>query len=87
MQAPEEGVNALLAELNARRAQLIRALDELETSEGQKLGSRVEALADSKQATEQRIVQVYQHFERLESIRSEIARTFENLSSALNKLG
>jgi hypothetical protein len=46
-----------------------------------------EALADSKHATEQRIAQVYQHFEKLESIGSDIARTFENLSSTLNKLG
>jgi len=87
LQAPEEGVNAVLEELDARRTQLIKALDELESSEGQKLGSRVEALAESKHATEQRIAQVYQHFARLESIRGDIAKTFENLSSTLNKLG
>jgi len=87
LQAPGEGVNALLEELNTRRCQLITALDELETSGGEKLGSKVESLADSKRATEERIAQVYQHFERLESIRSDIAKTFENLSGALNKLG
>jgi DNA repair exonuclease SbcCD ATPase subunit len=87
LQAPGEGVNALLEELNTRRCQLITALDELESSGGEKLGSKVESLADSKLATEQRIAQVYQHFERLESIRSDIAKTFENLSGALNKLG
>jgi chromosome segregation ATPase len=87
LQAPGEGVNALLDDLNARRCQLIAALDELESGGGEKLGSKVESLADSKRATEQRIAQVYQHFEKLETIRSDIAKTFENLSGALNKLG
>jgi chromosome segregation ATPase len=87
LQAPEQGINALLEELDTRRTQLIRALDELESSGNDRLGARVEALADSKRATEQRIVQVYQHFEKLEAIRNDIARTFENLSSTLSKLG
>lgn len=87
MQAPGEGINAAIVELDSRCAQLVAALDELETSGGEQLAARVEAFADSKRMTEQRIAQVFEHFERLDSIRNEIVRTFANLNAALNKLG
>jgi len=87
LQAPGEGVNAAIVELDARSAQIAAILNELEVSGGEKLGSRIEAFAENKRLTEQRIVQVFEQFERLESIRSDIAKTFANLNSALNKLG
>ena len=56
-------------------------------SGNQKLGSRVESIADNKRATERRIAEVHQHFAQLASIRSEIASAFADLNSALNKFG
>ncbi len=85
--APEEGLHALIDELNSRRVQLMNALDELENSGNEKLGSRVEALTDAKRAIEQRIAQVREYFAKLDSIKSDIAGTFANISSAFNKPG
>jgi chromosome segregation ATPase len=87
LQAPEEGVNALIKELNDRRAQLMTTLDELEFSGGEKLGARVEALADSKRETEQRIAQVREYFAKLDAIRNDIAGTFTNINNALGRPG
>jgi len=87
LQAPGEGINAAVVELDSRSAQITAILNELEVSGGEKLGSRVEAFAENKRLTEQRMAQVFEQFERLESIRNDIAKTFANLNSALNKLG
>ena len=87
LQAPGEGISAAIVELDSRSAQIAATLNELEVSGGEKLGSRVEAFAENKRLTEQRIVQVFEQFEKLESIRNDIAKTFANLNSALNKLG
>lgn len=87
LQAPGEGISAVITELDARSNRIIAVLNELEISGGEQLGSRVEAFADSKRLTEQRVAQVFEHFERLDSIRNDIARTFESLNTALNKLG
>jgi chromosome segregation ATPase len=87
LQAPGEGISAAIVELDSRSAQIAATLNELEVSGGEKLDSRVEAFAEKKRLTEQRIVQVFEQFEKLESIRNDIAKTFANLNSALNKLG
>jgi chromosome segregation ATPase len=87
LQAPGEGVSAVVVELDSRCAQITAVLDELEICGGEQLATRVEAFADSKAMTEQRIAQVFEHFERLDSIRNEIVRTFASLNTALNKLG
>jgi chromosome segregation ATPase len=87
LQAPGEGINAAIVELDSRSAQINAILNELEASGGEKLGSRVENFAENKRLTEQRIGQVFEQFERLESIRNDIAKTFASLNSALNKLG
>jgi chromosome segregation ATPase len=85
--APGEGIHALIDELNAKRAELQAALDEIEISGNEKLGLRVETIAGNKRAAEQRIAEVHQHFAQLASIRSEIASAFADLNSALNKFG
>ena len=85
--APGEGIHSLIGELNAKRAELAAALDEIEISGNEKLGSRVETIASSKRATERRIVEVHQHFAQLASIRSEIASAFADLNSTLSKFG
>jgi chromosome segregation ATPase len=87
MRAPAEGVHALIEELNKRHAELATALEEIETSGNQTLGSRVVGLADSKRVAEQRIAEIHRHFVQLESIRSEIAAAFVDLNGAFKKLG
>jgi chromosome segregation ATPase len=84
--APGDGIHALIDELNAKRAELQAALDDIEISGNEKLGSRVESIADSKRANERRIAEVHQHFAQLASIRSEIASAFADLNSTLSKL-
>ena len=85
--APGEGIHALIDDLNAKRAELQAALDDVEISGNEKLGSRVESIADSKRTAERRIAEVHQHFAQLASIRSEIASAFADLNSALSKFG
>jgi chromosome segregation ATPase len=87
MLAPGEGIHALIGELNATRAELQAALDDVEISGNEKLGSRVESIADSKRTAERRIAEVHQHFAQLASIRSEIASAFADLNSTLSKFG
>jgi chromosome segregation ATPase len=85
LQAPEEGINALIEELDDRRVHLMKTLDELEFSGGEKLSARVEALAVSKRETELRIAQVREYFAKLDSIRNDIAGTFANINTALDR--
>ena len=87
LRAPGEGVHALIEELNARHTELTSALEEVETSGHQTLGSRVAGLADSKRAAEQRIAQVSQYFSQLEAIREQIAGAFADLNSTVKKFG
>jgi predicted nucleic acid-binding Zn-ribbon protein len=87
LRAPGEGIHALIEELNGRHAELTAALEEIETSGNQTLGSRVVGIADSKRMAEQRIAQVHQHFAQLDTIRAEIAAVFADLSSAFKKFG
>lgn len=77
LQAPEEGLAALLAELHGRRDQLTKALDELESHDEQKLGAHVEALSKSKIETQQRIGRLDDCFTILNAIRSEFAELDE----------
>jgi chromosome segregation ATPase len=85
--APGEGIHALIDELSAKRAELQAALDDVEISGNEKLGSRVESIANSKRAAERRIAEVHQQFAQLASIRSEIASAFADLNSTLSKFG
>ena len=87
LRAPAEGIHALIEELNKRHAELVAALDDVETSGNQTLGSRVVGLADGKRIAEQRIAEIYRHFAQLESIRSEIAAAFADLNGAFKKMG
>lgn len=85
LRAPGEGIHGLVEDLNKRHAELVAALEELETSGNQTLSTRVTSLADGKRAAEQRIAEVHRHFAQLESIRNEIAAAFADLNSAFKK--
>ena len=85
LRAPGEGVQALIAELNTRHAELAAGLEDVETVGNQTLGARVAGFADNKRMAEQRIAEVHRHFAQLESIRNEIAIAFADLNSAFKK--
>jgi hypothetical protein len=87
LQAPVFGVEALIAEVNASRDILTRTLDEIELKGDEKLGSRVETLAQSKLEIDSRIAQVFEHFHKLDSMRRNIGETFTSIRSTLNKIG
>jgi chromosome segregation ATPase len=69
LQAPEAGINALIAELRLSRDQLTVTLDELESSGDAKLSLRVEALSRNKLEIEQRFGRVDDCFNILDAIR------------------
>jgi chromosome segregation ATPase len=86
LQAPADGVEALIADLQDRRDRLISTLSEIESNGDQKLGARVEALYRSKIETEQRIAQVVDQFAKLDTIRNEIGGLFAKLNGTLDRL-
>jgi chromosome segregation ATPase len=86
LQAPADGIEALIADLQGRRDRLISTLNEIELQGEQKLGARVEALYRSKIETEQRIAQVVEQFARLDTIRNEIGGLFAKLNGTLDRL-
>ena len=87
LQAPEFGIEALIGEVQASRDQIIRALDEIELSRDEELGSRMEALSKSKLEIEGRIAQVFEHFTTLDSIRKDIGGLFTTIRNTLNRIG
>jgi hypothetical protein len=86
LQAPADGIEAVIADLQVRRDRLIGTLNEIELQGEQKLGARVEALYRSKIETEQRIAQVVEQFARLDTIRNEIGGLFAKLNGTLDRL-
>lgn len=67
--SPETGINPLIAELRISGDQLTKMLDELESSGEEKLSVRVESLAKAKLEIEQRVAQIDDGFNILDSIR------------------
>ena len=86
LQAPADGVEALIADLQERRDRLISTLSEIELNGDQKLTARVESLYRSKIETEQRIAQVVDQFAKLDTIRNEIGGLFAKLNGTLDRL-
>ena len=69
LKAPESGINALIDDLRVRRDQLNRSLDEIESSDEEKLAPRVEALAKGKIEIQHRVARLDELFNILNSIR------------------
>lgn len=86
LQAPADGIEALIADLHVRRDRLIKTLTEIELHGDQKLGARVEALYRSKIETEQRIVRISEEFAKLDSIRKEVNGLFAKLGGTIEGL-
>jgi chromosome segregation ATPase len=74
LQAPANGVKALLGEVHLARDQLVKAVEALETTaEGEALSARVGALDSGKRDAEQRIARLEQSFAVLDAIRRDMA--------------
>lgn len=86
LQAPADGIEALIRDLNVRRDRLSKTLDEIELEGDQRLSRRVEALYRGKLETEQRIAQVVEQFAKLDTIRNEIGGLFAKLNGTLDRL-
>jgi chromosome segregation ATPase len=77
LQAPDEGLAAMIDELHARRDQLAQTLGALETHGEERLAARVEALARSKLETEQRIASLDDCFAILDTVRRDFGELEE----------
>lgn len=87
LQAPVFGIEALIDEVNKNRDILTRTLDEIELNGEEKLGARVEALSAHKREIDERIAHVFEHFQKLDSMRKNIGEIFTGIRSTLNRIG
>jgi SMC interacting uncharacterized protein involved in chromosome segregation len=69
VRSPETGITPLIAELRISGDQLTKMLDELESSGEEKLSLKVESLSRAKLEIEQRVAQIDDGFNILDSIR------------------
>ena len=87
LQTPVFGIEALIAEVNTSRDILIKTLGEIEFKGDEKLSSRVEVLSRNKLEIDERIAQVFQNFQKLDSMRKDIGEIFTSIRSTLNRIG
>jgi chromosome segregation ATPase len=87
LQAPVFGIEALIGEVNANRDILIKTLAEIELRGDEQLSSRVGALAENKLEIDERIAHVFEHFQKLDSMRKDIGEIFTSIRSTLNRIG
>jgi chromosome segregation ATPase len=87
LQAPVFGIEALIGEVIANRDILIKTLAEIELRGDEQLGSRVGALAENKLEIDERIAHVFEHFQKLDSMRKDIGEIFTSIRSTLNRIG
>src|SRR3569832_1419828 len=73
LQAPASGLKALLVEVQVARDHLVKAIEALETTEGETVAARANALASAKKDAEQRIARLEQSFAVLDAIRRDMA--------------
>ena len=87
LQAPVFGIEALIGDVNAHRDILTKTLDEIEFKGDENLSSRVEELSKNKLEVDERIAHVFEHFQKLDSMRKNIGEIFTSIRSTLNRIG
>ena len=87
LQAPVFGIEALIADVNKAREILIRTLGEIESRGDEMLSSRVEMLSKNKREIDEKISQVFEHFQKLDSMRKDIGEIFTSIRGTLNRIG
>jgi SMC interacting uncharacterized protein involved in chromosome segregation len=73
--------------VNTNRDLLIKTLGEIEFKGDEKLSSRVEALANNKVEIDARLAQVFENFQKLDSMRKDIGEIFTSIRGTLNRIG
>lgn len=87
LQAPVFGIEALIGEVNTSRDLLVKLLGEIEFKGDEKLSSRVEALSRNKLEVDERMAHIFEHFQKLDSMRKDIGEIFTSIRSTLNRIG
>ena len=87
LQSPVVGIEALIREVNVNRDILITTLGEIEIRGDEKLCSRVEALSSNKLEIDARLAQVFENFQKLNSMRKDIGEIFTGIRGTLNRIG
>jgi SMC interacting uncharacterized protein involved in chromosome segregation len=87
LQSPVVGIEALIREVNVNRDILIRTLGEIEVRGDEKLSSRVEALSSNKLEIDAKLAQVFENFQKLDSMRKDIGEIFTGIRATLNRIG
>lgn len=87
LQAPVFGIEALIADVNVNRDILIKILDEIELHGDELLNERVEKLAGHKREIDGRIAEVFENFQKLDSMRKNIGEIFTSIRGTINRIG
>lgn len=87
LQSPAFGIEALIREVNENREILIKTLGQIEFKGDEKLSSRVEALARTKAEVDERLAHLFEHFQKLDSMRKDIGEIFTSIRGTLNRIG
>jgi predicted nucleic acid-binding Zn-ribbon protein len=87
LQSPVFGIEALIREVNENRDILIKTLGEIEFKGDEKLETRVEAISTNKAAIDERLAQVFENFQKLDSMRKDIGEIFTSIRGTLNRIG
>jgi DNA repair exonuclease SbcCD ATPase subunit len=87
LQAPEFGIESMIAEVHAIREVVLKTLTEIERNGDNSLESRLTQLSISKREIDQRLGQVFEHFASLDTIRKDIGGIFMAIRGALMKVG
>ncbi|MDP1583160.1 MAG: hypothetical protein Q8M18_07005 [Bradyrhizobium sp.] len=87
LQSPAFGIEALIREVNENRDILLKTLGEIEFKGEEKLEARVEALAKNKAAIDARLAEVFENFQKLDSMRKDIGEIFTGIRGTLNRIG
>ena len=87
LQAPDIGIESMIAEVHGIREVVLKTLTEIEQHGDNGLGPRMEQLSTSKREIDERLAQVFEHFASLDTIRKDISGIFMSIRSALMKVG
>lgn len=82
LDAPEGGVQDLIAQVKDICDRLVAKIKRIEADEDGDLAARVKTFAEAKQELEKRVSSVTEHFSKLATIRNDIAGLFDKLSNA-----
>ena len=82
------GIEALIREVNENRDILIKTLGEIEFKGDEKLEAHAwRRSTRNKAEVDERLAQVFENFQKLDSIRKDIGEIFTSIRGTLNRIG